>query len=190
MQNSTSFWYFHTGQWRYDPMPLDTQWSVESDKLKKRYNHAADMNVLAVRLGWLPFYPTFDKKNPLDVYREAVEAGCKTDEEVINWIVKQFKEGKYNFAITPAKGLIKEVKWREPAPIGKLDLLVNLNIRMDSTANYADIVLPAAFWYEKYDVTFGDMHTFVHPLTPAIQPPWEAKHDWEAFKLIAKKFSR
>ncbi len=235
MQNSTSFWYFHTGQWRYDPMTLDTQWAVDSKKLKERYNHAADMNVLAVRLGWLPFYPTFDKKNPLDVYKEAIEAGCKTDEEVINWIVQQFKEGKYNFAITdpdaeenhlkvlivwrgnligtsmrgqeialkhflgthnnvlwdeePAKGLIKEVKWRDPAPVGKLDLLVNLNIRMDSTANYADIVLPAAFWYEKYDVTFGDMHTFVHPLTPAIQPPWEAKHDWEAFKLIAKKFS-
>ena len=60
---------------------------------------------------------------------------------------------------------------------------------MDSTANYSDVVLPAAFWYEKYDVTFGDMHTFVHPLTPATQPPWEAKHDWEAFKIIAKKFS-
>ncbi|MFQ5875097.1 MAG: molybdopterin dinucleotide binding domain-containing protein, partial [Dehalococcoidia bacterium] len=89
----------------------------------------------------------------------------------------------------PARGLVKEIEWRDPAPVGKLDLLVNLNIRMDSSANYADVVLPAAFWYEKYDVTFGDMHTFVHPLTPATDPPWEAKHDWEAFKLIAKKFS-
>ena len=89
----------------------------------------------------------------------------------------------------PAKDLVKEINWQEPSPTGKLDLLVNLNIRMDSTANYADVVLPAAFWYEKYDVTFGDMHTFVHPLTPATQPPWEAKHDWEAFKLIARKFS-
>ncbi|MBM3837599.1 MAG: hypothetical protein FJ398_06490 [Verrucomicrobia bacterium] len=43
---------------------------------------------------------------------------------------------------------------------------------------YAGVVLPAAFWYEKYDVTFGDKHTFVHPLTPATDPPWEAKHDW------------
>ena len=53
---------------------------------------------------------------------------------------------------------------------------------------YSDVILPAAFWYEKHDVTFGDMHTFIIPLTPATQPPWEAKHDWEAFKLIAKKF--
>ncbi|MDP7559656.1 MAG: molybdopterin-dependent oxidoreductase, partial [Planctomycetota bacterium] len=89
----------------------------------------------------------------------------------------------------PAKGMVDEIDWREPAATGKLDLLVNLNIRMDSSANYADIVLPAAFWYEKYDVTFGDMHTFVHPLTPATDPPWETKHDWVAFQLIAKKFS-
>jgi len=50
------------------------------------------------------------------------------------------------------------------------------------------VVLPAAFWYEKYDVTFGDMHTFVHPLTPATDPPWETKHDWIAFQEVAKKF--
>ncbi|MBI4661953.1 MAG: molybdopterin-dependent oxidoreductase, partial [Verrucomicrobia bacterium] len=89
----------------------------------------------------------------------------------------------------PAKGMVKEIKWHEASPVGKLDLFVNLNIRMDSSANYADVVLPAAFWYEKYDVTFGDMHTFVHPLTPATDPPWEAKHDWDAFVTIARKFS-
>jgi nitrate reductase alpha subunit len=89
----------------------------------------------------------------------------------------------------PAKDLVKEIEWHDESITGRLDFLVNLNFRMDSSANYADVVLPAAFWYEKYDVTFGDMHTFVHPLTPATQPPWEAKHDWEAFKIIAKKFS-
>jgi nitrate reductase alpha subunit len=90
----------------------------------------------------------------------------------------------------PAKGLVDEIKWHEESPVGKLDFLVNLNIRMDSTANYSDVVLPAAFWYKKNDVTFGDMHTFVHPLTPATQPPWEAKSDWDAFKIIAKQFSK
>lgn len=234
MMNSTSLWYFQTGQWRYDGMALDTQWASGAKKLPQ-FNHAADMNALAVRLGWLPFFPQVDKKNPMEIYKEAVKAGCKNDAEVKDWILKQFKEGKYNFAIhdvdapenhlkvltvyrgnligtsmrgheltlkhwlgthnnvmwedEPAKGLVKEIKWHEDSAVGKLDLLVNLNIRMDSTANYSDIVLPAAFWYEKYDVTFGDMHTFVHPLTPATQPPWEAKHDWIAFQMIAKKFS-
>jgi len=234
LMNSTSLWYFHTGQWRYDSMPLDTQWATGAKKLPA-FNHAADMNALAVRLGWLPFFPQVDKKNPMKLYKEAIEAGCKTDDEVKDWVAQKFRDGKLNFAIhdvdapenqlkmltvyrgnligtsmrghelalkhflgthnnvlwdeEPAEGMVNEIEWHDEAAIGKLDFLVNLNIRMDSTANYSDVVLPAAFWYEKYDVTFGDMHTFVHPLTPATQPPWEAKHDWEAFKLMAKKFS-
>ncbi|MBP85134.1 MAG: nitrate reductase subunit alpha [Planctomycetaceae bacterium] len=234
LMNTTSLWYFHTGQWRYDGMPLDTQWAVGAEKLPQ-YNHAADMNALAVRLGWLPFFPQIDKKNPLKLYEEAVEAGCKSDDEVKQWVFQQFKDGELDFAIhdvdapenrlkfltvyrgnligtsmrgheltlkhflgthhnalweeEPAKDLVDEIEWHENSPAGKLDFLVNLNFRMDSSANYSDVVLPAAFWYEKHDVTFGDMHTFVHPLTPATDPPWETKHDWESFKLIAKKFS-
>ncbi len=79
-------------------MPLDTQWAVGAKKLPE-YNHAADMNALAVRSGWLPFFPQFDKKNPIDLYQEALKAGCKTDAEVKDWLVKQFKEGKTDFAI-------------------------------------------------------------------------------------------
>jgi nitrate reductase alpha subunit len=37
------------------------------------------MNSLAVRLGWLPFFPQIVKKNPIHLYQEAVQAGCKTD---------------------------------------------------------------------------------------------------------------
>ncbi len=33
------------------------------------------------------------------------------------------------------------------------------------------------------------MHPFVHPFTPAISSPWEAKQDWDHFKAIAEKFS-
>ena len=38
------------------------------------------------------------------------------------------------------------------------DLVVNVNLRMDSSANYSDIVLPTAHWYEKYDLTCTDLH--------------------------------
>jgi nitrate reductase alpha subunit len=50
-------------------------------------------------LGWLPFFPQFDGKNPLEVYQEAVRAGCKTDDEVKEWVLQQFKEGKLDFAL-------------------------------------------------------------------------------------------
>ncbi|MDP3980536.1 MAG: nitrate reductase subunit alpha, partial [Chlamydiota bacterium] len=83
----------------------------------------------------------------------------------------------------------EEVKWHEAAPTGKMDLVVDLNFRMDSSALYSDIVLPAASWYEKSDINSTDMHSFIHPLSPAIAPVWESKTDWDIFKQLAQKTS-
>ncbi len=83
----------------------------------------------------------------------------------------------------------REVKWHEHAPEGKMDLVVDLNFRMDSSALYSDIVLPAASWYEKADLNTTDLHSFIHPLSAAIAPVWEARTDWEIFKDIAQKTS-
>ncbi|MCP5047868.1 MAG: nitrate reductase subunit alpha [bacterium] len=83
----------------------------------------------------------------------------------------------------------EEVKWHEVAGTGKMDLVVDLNFRMDSSALYSDIVLPAASWYEKADLNSTDMHSFIHPLSAAIAPVWESKSDWEIFKEIARATS-
>ncbi|WP_416563292.1 nitrate reductase subunit alpha [Nocardia testacea] len=83
----------------------------------------------------------------------------------------------------------EELVWREQAATGKLDLLLSLDFRMTSTTLFSDIVLPAATWYEKYDLSSTDMHPFVHAFTPAISPPWEAKTDFDAFHRIARGFS-
>lgn len=83
----------------------------------------------------------------------------------------------------------EEIRWREPAPEGKLDLLVTLEQRMSTSAMYADIALPAAGWYEMHDLNTTDMHPFIHPFNPAIDPPWETRTNWEQFKIIAEKFS-
>ena len=76
----------------------------------------------------------------------------------------------------------KEVTWHDEAPEGKLDLLVTLDFRMSTTCVYSDIVLPTATWYEKNDLNTSDMHPFIHPLTGAVDPVWEAKSDWEIYK--------
>jgi nitrate reductase alpha subunit len=34
------------------------------------------------------------------------------------------------------------------------------------------------------------MHPFIHPLTGAVDPAWEARSDWEIYKGIAKAFSK
>src|SRR5215469_1960035 len=62
---------------------------------------------------------------------------------------------------------VKEIAWHEKAPVGKMDLIVDLNFRMDTSALYSDIVLPAATWYEKADLNSTDMHSFIHPLSAA-----------------------
>lgn len=83
----------------------------------------------------------------------------------------------------------QEIAWREEASEGKLDLMVDIDFRMSGTAVYSDIVLPAATWYEKSDLSSTDMHPFIHPFNPAVPPLWESKSDWETFKMIAKIFS-
>lgn len=83
----------------------------------------------------------------------------------------------------------QDVTWREQAPEGKLDLLTTIDFRMTSNALFSDVVLPAATWYEKYDLSSTDLHPFVHTFNQAVPPPWESKSDWDAFGRIAQRFS-
>jgi nitrate reductase alpha subunit len=230
LQNGTSFYYFATGQWRYDTMDPQQLYSPFSES--KGRKHMADYNAVAARLGWLPSYPQFDI-NPIDICREAVEQGFSSDEEIIAYTVDKLKKGEIKFSLEDPddplnfprmlflwranllgasgkgheyflKHLLgvessvfntdgdirpEEIKWRDPAPEGKLDLLVTLELRMSTSAMYADVALPAAGWYEMHDLSTTDMHPFIHPFNPAIDPPWESRTNWEQFKAIAKKFS-
>ena len=83
-----------------------------------------------------------------------------------------------------------EVEWPERAPEGKLDLLMTIDFRMTSSTMLSDVVLPAATWYEKHDINTTDMHPFVNSFSPAINPPWQARNDWDAFVLIAERFGQ
>ena len=82
-----------------------------------------------------------------------------------------------------------DVTWREQAPDGKLDLLTTIDFRMTSNALFSDVVLPAATWYEKVDLSSTDLHPFVHTFNQAVPPPWEAKTDWDAFARLTERFS-
>ncbi|MFH8281422.1 nitrate reductase subunit alpha [Streptomyces antibioticus] len=93
-------------------------------------------------------------------------------------------------AEAPPDARPRDVVWREEAPEGKLDLLLTMDFRMTSTTVFSDVVLPAATWYEKHDLSSTDMHPFVHAFNPAIAPPWQTRTDWDAFHTIAREFSR
>lgn len=230
----TGYWYMHTDQWRQDGYSADALKSPLSTGALDGL-HTADAIAQSARLGWMPFYPQFDR-NPLDLADEAEAAvAAGTAKDTPSYIADALKNRTLNPAIedvdapenwprtlilwrsnlfgssakgneyflrnllgthnnvlgTDAEGLKpKDVKWHEKAPEGKLDFLVSADFRMTSTTLLSDVVFPAATWYEKHDLSSTDMHPFVHAFTPAIDPPWETKTDFEMFHLLAREFSR
>jgi formate dehydrogenase major subunit len=68
----------------------------------------------------------------------------------------------------------------------KLDLLVVQDIFLTETAQIADVVLPAASFAEK-DGTFTNTERRVQRVRKALEPPGEAKTDWEAICGISNK---
>jgi nitrate reductase alpha subunit len=233
LQNAPSWHYVHSDQWRYEKDFTDYHTVPAGRNGSFAHGHTIDLQVRAVRKGWLPFYPQFNR-NPLEIVKDAEAAGAADPEAVVRYAVEQIKSRNLKFAVedpdapenwprvwfiwrgnalmASAKGheyflkhylgthtnalaedmardSVKEVKWHEKAPQGKMDLIVDLNFRMDTSALYSDIVLPAATWYEKADLNSTDMHSFIHPLSAAVPPCWESKSDWQIFRSIARKFS-
>jgi len=234
LQNAPSWHYVHTDQWRYEKGFTDYHTVPRQqapDSLAQ--GHTMDVQSRAVRSGWLPFYPQFDR-NPTELAREAEEAGAGSPDKVADYVVKKLKSGDLKFSVEDpdapenwprvwyiwrgnalmasskgheyflkhylgthtnaiaedlAEDSVREIEWHKEAPQGKMDLVVDLNFRMDTSALYSDIVLPAATWYEKADLNTTDMHSFIHPLSAAVPPCWESKSDWQIFEAIAKKFS-
>ncbi|MBI4031575.1 MAG: nitrate reductase subunit alpha [Proteobacteria bacterium] len=72
-QNSTSFFYAHTDQWRYETLQLDDILSPLADRAKWKGN-LIDCNIRSERMGWLPSAPQL-KTNPFEVVKQAEKAG-------------------------------------------------------------------------------------------------------------------
>jgi nitrate reductase alpha subunit len=227
LQQAPLWHYINTCQYRYDG--FFSAYNITPDNEWTR-RHMADWIFKSVRMGWMPYYPQFNR-NTLELCREAVANGAGNDEEIKSYVLKKLTDKSLGYAVGDPEAaenwprvwyiwrgnaimgsmkgheyLLKhylgthsnaiatdkadqktsEVKWHDVAPQGKMDLVVDLNFRMDSSALYSDIVLPAASWYEKADLNSTDLHSFIHPLSAAIAPVWEAKTDWDIFKEIAR----
>lgn len=230
--NTTSFFYIHSDQWRYEKVGLTELISPLADKKEWEKLSMIDCNVRAERMGWLPSAPQLSA-NPLTLAAEAEKEGT----DISKFIMDKLRSGdvtiasedpdnpsnfprnlfvwRSNLLGSSAKGmeyfmkhllgaqnsvlgddlkstgqqLPAEVKWHDKAPEGKLDLLVTLDYRMSTTTLHSDIILPAATWYEKNDLSTSDMHPFIHPFSKAVDPLWESRSDWEIFRGVAARFS-
>ncbi len=227
---STGFWYLTTSQWRYDTTPAERLASpVDPGAMVGRTT--TDTMVEAMKRGWTPSYPTFNR-SPLLLGQQARAEGM----EPADYVVKELRAGTLRFACedpdapenfprilcnwrtnllgSSAKGTEffmrhmlgtdndvnaaeagpgqrpVSVTWRGEAPAGKLDLMWTSDFRNTSTTLHSDIVLPAATWYEKHDISSTDMHPFVHSFNAAIDPPWEARTDFQIFQDLAAMISQ
>ena len=72
------------------------------------------------------------------------------------------------------------------AALKHLDLLIVQDILLTETAKLADVVLPSACFAEK-DGTFSNTERRVQRIRKAVEPPGQAKADWEILSAIATK---
>ena len=214
----TSFFYLHTDQWRYEAFGADELASPLGTGLFAGKTFA-DCVADASRLGWTPSHPGFNR-NPLTIADDAERMGLTPSDYVTrelkegrlryaaqdpddpaNW-PRVLTVWRGNLLGSSGKGMEYFMRHllgthdavrageHPDAPRGKLDLLTTIDFRMTSTCTFADVVLPAATWYEKHDISTTDMHPFVHSFNPAIAPPWQSRTDFAAFTTIAEAFSR
>ncbi|MFZ5558727.1 MAG: nitrate reductase subunit alpha [Pseudomonadota bacterium] len=86
-QNSTSFFYAHTDQWRYEKLKVSEVLSPLANPAEMS-GSLIDFNVRAERMGWLPSAPQL-AANPIQVVKDAQAAGMDPKE----YTVKALKDG-------------------------------------------------------------------------------------------------
>jgi nitrate reductase alpha subunit len=85
--NSTSAWYAHTDQWRYETLTVSEILSPTAPK-GDWDGTLIDYNIRAERMGWLPSAPQL-KTNPLLVAKQAKASG----KEIKDFVTEQLKSG-------------------------------------------------------------------------------------------------
>jgi nitrate reductase alpha subunit len=93
--NSTSFFYAHSDQWRYEQLSVDEILSPTADKAKWKDTTFIDCNVRAERMGWLPSAPQLNR-NPINVAREAKASGQTGGD----FVTAQIKSGELGLSCT------------------------------------------------------------------------------------------
>ncbi|HXZ19892.1 MAG TPA: molybdopterin-dependent oxidoreductase, partial [Candidatus Acidoferrales bacterium] len=122
----------------------------------------------SVKNGWMPLWPALREG-------ETLKTGRKP-RALLVWRANYLNQAKGN-------EVIESSLWRD------LDLIVDINYRMDTTALYSDVVLPASSYYEKVDINSTDCHSYMHTFGKAVDPLYESKTDWDIFHALARKIA-
>lgn len=129
-------------------------------------------------LNW-PFSPSQPKRirTSIAVTKLASELGQQTDPPVKAIWIEQGNPMTSN----PNTNLLARA-------MNQLDFIVTADLFLTDSARMADIILPAASMFEYYDLITGYGHSYIQLQQKIIEPPGEAKHESEIYRLLAQKF--
>ena len=131
--------------------------------------HRAEM----ARFWGVPFVPSKPGKSAVDLFKS-----LKTGEIKAVWIA----------CTNPAQSLPNQAAVREALQAAEYVVLQEAYGNTD-TADYADLLLPASGWGEKYG-TVTNSERCITRVMPAVQAPGEARHDWEIVVDFARRLGQ
>ncbi len=125
------------------------------------------------RFWGVPFVPATPGKSAVDLFK-----ALKTGEIKAVWIA----------CTNPAQSLPNQAAVREALQAAEYVVLQETYGNTD-TADYADLLLPASGWGEKYG-TVTNSERCISRVMPAVQAPGEARHDWEIVVDFARRLGK
>jgi len=131
--------------------------------------HRAEM----ARFWGVPFVPSKPGKSAVDLFKS-----LKTGEIKAVWIA----------CTNPAQSLPNQAAVREALQTAEYVVLQEAYGNTD-TADYADLLLPASGWGEKYG-TVTNSERCITRVMPAVQAQGEARHDWEIVVDFARRLGQ
>lgn len=147
---------------------------------------ACDMGAL---FNTLPGYSGLNNNDAFDRYEKMWQVKLprrkgKAATEVWDAILEDDIKGLYIFGEDPV--LADPNALHAVAALEKLDFLIVQDIFLTETAKMADIVFPAACYAEK-DGTFTCTERRIQRVRKAVEPPGEARADWEIFCELSSR---
>jgi formate dehydrogenase major subunit len=139
---------------------------------------------------FLPDYQTVTDVGIRNAFSEIWSSGDFSDEkgltvtEILDAVHAGKIKGMYILGENPAMSDPDVTHAREA--LAALEHLVVQDIFLTETANYADVILPAAAFYEKTG-TVTNTNRQVQMGRPAVAPPGEAREDWAITTELARR---
>ena len=125
------------------------------------------------RFWGVPSVPATPGKSAVDLFRS-----LKSGEIKAVWIA----------CTNPAQSLPNQAEVREALRCAEYVVLQEAYANTD-TAGFADLLLPASTWGEKYG-TVTNSERCITRVMPAVPPPGSARHDWQIVVDFARRLGR